>query len=112
MLAQVNIQGQGPSTLQKRHTTQKFTRGREIEQLDSPAFARELYRTVIRDWKNVLDEDGHPIECTPDNVDLVVDLNSEFASEVLEKAQNLAEYRKENTQKNSGNGESGGLDSQ
>ena len=98
--------------IQKRHTTQKYKRGKEVEKLDSAAFARDLYRTVIKDWRNVLDEDGVSLECTPDNIDVVVDLNSDFASEVLEKAQNLAQYRKENTEKNSGNGENGGLDSQ
>jgi hypothetical protein len=93
-------------------------RGAEpVERFDIEGFALDLFRRVVVDWEGVLDEDGKPIACTPDNKDALATLYQKLgaalgtvAGEVMERHLQEVNAAEEDAEKNSGSSPDGSAD--
>jgi len=58
--------------LRKKVTETRLENGREIEFVDPDRVDEETHRTIIYDWKGIVDKKGKPLPCTPENAQLVL----------------------------------------
>jgi len=56
---------------------------------------------LVLDWRGIEDEEGNPLECTPENVySLISDpLSEDLMNFIVRKSSNLTHYRTESTKK-------------
>lgn len=81
--------------IRERHTRVIRRRHGEIEKIeDHEAFSREVYQTVVKDWRNIVDEKGEKVPFSPEALELFIDLNPLRAAEVLDASMD-AEARAE-----------------
>lgn len=89
--------------LHKKHTSRKFVRGRQIEELSEPTFYAAMWDYCILDWKGICDADGKPIPCTAANKALLMAESPVFTnivSGLLDQLNIEAAQRAEEAEKN------------
>ena len=63
----------------------------QAEEIDETLFDHLVYRYVIEEWEGICDQDGRPLPCTGENIDIITDHIGSFAGWALEEAMALAE---------------------
>lgn len=88
----------------------EWKRGQKTSETDLYKLKIKRINRVIKAWEGIEDEDGKPIPFNADNLELVYNLNSDVIDEVLDKADELAEFhenKKGEEQKNLKTGPTG-----
>ena len=89
--------------IRDRHTRRKVKRGVEVERTDSKAMTQEVYQSVVRGWRGMLDEDGKDLPFSAETLISVIDSDPEFLGMIDEKLDELNEEIRRAGEANLGN---------
>lgn len=92
------------SSIIRQSTEREWDKNQRFEDVNPYKFKIKKIDAVIRDWKNVEDEDGNPLECDLKNKEIVYIYNVEIIDKALSMAEKLAEIyimESESIEKNS-----------
>lgn len=65
---------------------EKHTKNGEIDEL---SLRRDRFSMILKDWEDVTDADGIPLECTVENKNLVVEYSPEFVLATFKACDNI-----------------------
>lgn len=92
--------------LLKAHTSLKYKKGRELEEVDDDYFTARA-KAVIKGFEGLANEAGHKVDFDPAVVEQLCENYPNLVLEVLQEAHSVYAERVEGQEKNSGRGVSG-----
>lgn len=77
------------NTMLDKATETTWEKGQRFENLNGVKYRTNKLKKAILDWEGVEDEDGNPLECNAQNIELIYLNNPNFIDALLDKVEAL-----------------------
>lgn len=83
----------------EQHTDTTWVNGQEVKKVRDEVVNAKA-KEVIKGWEGLEDEGGKPIPCTPESIDMLLELYPELILTAMAEARNIHAKRVEAAEKN------------